>query len=505
MHRFWILAVMLASPAQAQFSGVATAAGSPYPLDNLPAPAAAYGAVRLLSRYTANKALDLTLVNGATTVKTLGFVNGVVDQATGDAFCAASPSACFITKVYDQSGNGCDATQAANANAPVWSAANAVAGVRPVVFNSVAHSTTGLTASTKWLASSCPSWIPGANSTLVFVGQNLQSHELRVMFEETNDTIGFMSAYIGFAPALAIQSLGAKATTPAEVEPAVMIFNWNGGTVAGSSNDQASTFSASVQPPTIGANLGSSDATAVSNMDALALVLYTLPVTASQAAAIRSSFAKALSIQQTYANALVNDGDSMSSGEGSLFDNSPLRYALPSISPPVRAYLNAVFGYSLAGLLSSCPANFATEYRAGYTTFVVQIMAGENDIRAGTPLATIEADLQAYVNCVHAVGSNAKVIIGVTPMQCGWSGSMLTEYQQYTTDRINLGTVPQSQGGFGADAIANYWADPTIGPGNFTSPAFCNTTYSLDGQHPTDPTMSIMGAIEAAAVNALLP
>ena len=506
--RFALAALLLLAQvavADAQLWGATTAVGQPYPLDNLPRPAAAYGTVRLLASYTANKALDLTLVNGDnSSTQTVGFVNGLVDAATGDAFCAASPSTCYITRVYDQSGNGCDATQSNNGSAPVWSAANAVSGVRPIVFNSIAHTTTGLTVSTKWLTTACPSWSPGSNTTFVFAGQNLQSHESRVMFEETTDTVGFMSAFLGFPPSLAIQSLGAHSATAAEVEPAILMFNWTGGAATVWSNDQTSTFNVGAQAPALGANLGSSDTTDVSNMDALALVLYTLPVSAGQGSAMRAALANALSIQQTYSYVLVNDGDSMSSGEGSLLDNSPMRFALPSINPPVRAYLDAVFGTTLATMLTNFSANIAPHCSGAYTACIIHIMAGENDIRAGTQVATIEANLRAYVNAVHAIGPNAKVIIGVTPMQCGWSGAQLTAYQQYTTDRISLGTVPQAQGGFGADGIANYWADPTIGAGNFTTSAFCNGMYSPDGGHPTDLTMGIMGGIEAAAVNALL-
>jgi hypothetical protein len=65
----------------------------------------------------------------------------------------------------------------------------------------------------------------------------------------------------------------------------------------------------------------------------------------------------------------------------------------------------------------------------------------------------------------------------------------------------------QGSGGLGADGIANYWVNTTIGPGNYNGSTFCNypNSYSKDGTHPTDLAMSIMGSIEAAAVQPLLP
>lgn len=502
-----VLLALQVAPAGAQFWGAASAPGIPYPLDNLPRPAAAYGMVRLLSSYTANKAVDLTLVNGSTTTATLGFINGVVDQATGDAFCAPSPTTCYVTKAYDQSSNGCDASQATLADAPVWSAANAVSGIRPIVFNSIAHTTTGLTANTKWLTASCPSWIAGNPSTLVFAGQSLHSRESRIVYEDAADVTAFMTAFNGFPPEMLVQNTGTQGVTPAEVEPSVLIYNWASGIMTTSSNDQSGSYALAAGAAKLGANIGSSDATAVSNMDMLAAALYTRPIAPAQVATIRAALASALAIQQSFANVVVNEGDSMSSGEGSLFDNSALRFALPLLKYPVRAYLNAVFGASLGtqGLCNS--SDLTTEYQSGYASFIVEVMGGENDIRNSESLSTIEADLKSCINTLHALGPNVKVILGVTPMQCGWSGAMLTEYQQYATDRISLGTTAQAQGGFGADAVADYTANATIGtPGqNFVEPTpFCNATVSPDGNHPTDFAQQIMGAIEAAAVNALL-
>jgi hypothetical protein len=58
----------------------------------------------------------------------------------------------------------------------------------------------------------------------------------------------------------------------------------------------------------------------------------------------------------------------------------------------------------------------------------------------------------------------------------------------------------------GADGLANYWADPTVGPGNYTGSAFCGSpnTITPDGQHPTDYAMQFFGNIASASLNALI-
>lgn len=90
------------------------------PLDGLPAPLAAYSFRRLLSAYIANKAVNIRR-SSDNAAQDFGFLaSGSFDAASAAAFIGAGSG--FITKWYDQSGNGYDVAQGTAANQPGYSA-----------------------------------------------------------------------------------------------------------------------------------------------------------------------------------------------------------------------------------------------------------------------------------------------------------------------------------------------------------------------------------------------
>jgi hypothetical protein len=117
--------------------------------------------------------------------------------------------------------------------------------------------------------------------------------------------------------------------------------------------------------------------------------------------------------------------------------------------------------------------------------------------------------LQTYVNNVHALRSNAKVVVGVNLVQCDIynRSNELGVLEALNADIIAGWNVAQGSGGLGADGLADYWANTAIRPGNYNGSTFCNypNSYSRDGVTRTVLSMSIMGSIEAAAVQPLLP
>lgn len=215
-----------------------------------------------------------------------------------------------------------------------------------------------------------------------------------------------------------------------------------------------------------------------------------------------------------YKGYLVNDGDSFSNTHGSTDGASIMTY----VSVPNRNLAmatTAVTGQTLSGNISTFPATVLPIYSAAskiYGTslpFIVQILSGANDIRSSVAVSTIYANLQTYVNLVHALGANAKVVVGSQPVQCDIFNSSpeLTALQTYNGDIRSNWNVAQSSGGLGADGLSDFWANSTIGQGNYTGSAFCGfpNTYSSDGQHPTDAAMAILGPIEETAVQPLIP
>lgn len=496
---------------QAFLSGPRIAA---YPLDGLPRPDICFGTSRLLSSYTANAALDLTF--GAST-QTVGFVGGVFDSATAATFCSGASNACYVTKWYDQCGAGLNATSAGNVNSPIWNSANSVAGASPVIFpfDNVADKT-NMSISTSF------HWRPGNPTTVVVVGQFLnslnnswfwQGSQFNGQFANAGPTTG--------PPGLSVRAVATNtnpilAATPADNEPAIIAMEWRDGSLIAHSNDQSSSVTAAASGSSeTGAYLGASGGTAGSGtmnddaFDATVFLVYSSYVNGTQEAAIQTKLASAFNIQQSFANVIVEDGDSFVSGKGSSFDNSIFRFSLTELKYPVRAFNNAVPGKTMAQLDSTFSTSVPTYYQSGYTVFVVHFSGGANDIRFAVPVSTIYSEYQSYINKVHALGSNAKVVIATNPLQCDifQNPTELAALQSLNGMIIANWNVAQGSGGLGADGLDNLWATPTVGPGNYSGSVFCGfpNQYSPDGQHPTDLSMSLYGPVQAAALNAVLP
>jgi hypothetical protein len=505
-----LLWLSLLAPASAQFYGQAAPALPSMPLDSLPAPAICYGTKRLLTSYVNNAAVDLSL-NGIT--KTIGFVNNSFDYGTANSFCAGS-QVCYVVKWYDQCGSGQDASRAAGVNAPLWYAPNNINGLSAVVFDFDFNSDhTGLDIPATF------AWTPGNPTSVFMIGQPLVSMNPAAVFEDPNGT-GNNAISSSTSPgtcngtACGPPSIGIYtkfySTTAMEVQPSIFSFNWQAGVATAGSNDQSSSGTATALTAQTGATIGANASAGNSaSMDAVGLLVYTSSLTPAQMTTIRTTLASGFGIQQSYSNVVVTDGDSISAGRGSALNNSPTKFALKKLNHPIRAYNIAIPGETVCTMASQFNANIAPIYKVSYANFVVHLFGYTNDIRQSGTASGIYGCLQNYVNLVHALGPNAKVIIttGYLPCDIFQSGTELPIFQTVTNNILANWNVAQSSGGLGADGLDNWFGIPIVGPGNYSSSVFCGfpNNYTPDGVHPTDYTDSILGQYQAASINALLP
>lgn len=215
---------------------------------------------------------------------------------------------------------------------------------------------------------------------------------------------------------------------------------------------------------------------------------------------------------------LIDDGDSFftTAGTAATGGQTILGYVIvPGKSPYLGKYIVAKDGQTMATVLANFTTNITPLYNQATTLygssyqFVVQLLAGANDIRAGTAASVIYANMQSYVNAVHALGSNAKVTVGSYPLQCDvfQNSTWLASLQTLNGLIIAGATTAQGSGGLGADGLANFFADPTVGMNTYSSSAFCGSPnqYSPDGQHGTALSKSIFAPVESAAVTPLMP
>lgn len=203
---------------------------------------------------------------------------------------------------------------------------------------------------------------------------------------------------------------------------------------------------------------------------------------------------------------LVNDGDSLLQFTGGAFGTTSMVFCTDALKLSFVVGQNVSAGGATAEtLLANFAANVAPYYQST-VPFVVHLLVGGNDIRAGDSAATLKANIKSYVNLVHALGANAKIAVSTYPLQCdlctdaGWNATT----KAFNDDLIATWNLPQGLGGYGADALLNYFADPTIGANNYVTSAFCDPAYSADGHHGNDIVKQIMGQIEAEAVRPLL-
>ncbi len=123
-----LLAALAGSPALADDLpligvGVGHAVSAPFYFPG--SPAAIYSTRKVVSAY-AGKALNVRRASDSTT-QDIGFVGAAFDTAGANSFCAST--FCYVTKWYDQSGNGNDVSQATASQQPMLLVVNGNAWV----------------------------------------------------------------------------------------------------------------------------------------------------------------------------------------------------------------------------------------------------------------------------------------------------------------------------------------------------------------------------------------
>jgi hypothetical protein len=147
--------------------------------------------------------------------------------------------------------------------------------------------------------------------------------------------------------------------------------------------------------------------------------------------------------------------DSLSTTFGSSDRKTFMLYALSALTPVPRSANVAVNGETLATMVSDFSAHVGILYDPKYR-LIVHIIAGTIDIRAASSAARIYSLVQTYVNNVHALRSNAKVVVGVNLVQCDIynRANELGVLGALNAHIIAGWNVAQGSGGLGADGIA---------------------------------------------------
>lgn len=210
---------------------------------------------------------------------------------------------------------------------------------------------------------------------------------------------------------------------------------------------------------------------------------------------------------------VINDGDSLFQINGSSSQVTIASYLWTASPPPNAPYsVTAVGGTTSTYSVANFSKNVTPVYSAATATYgvgtpvTIVLLTGGNDIRGSATAASVFANYQSYVNEVHALGANAKMLISTYPLQCDiFNNSAERAVLQQLNDLIYANwNVSQGSGGLGADGLVDFFGNTTVGMNTYASSAFCNATYSTDGMHGTDLTKSILGPVEGGAVTPFL-
>lgn len=472
-----------------------------------PVPAAIYGVCKLRSAY-AGSAIRLTRVSDSTT-QDVGFgANGCIDGESGDSFCVGTT--CYITTWYDQSGSALDAT-GTTTNGPVWNRTATVNGTRALTFGSVHNSTTNMSAVARYLT--LPAglvWTP-SSSSFFMVGKNTNSKQATIINAFLMNAAGTRGFGNGFNySGMTTIGVGTACSTTVPASPAVWGFTMSSSVMTCYAGNQSGTAVYTSQSSSNGGTIGSTTASQSGVFDLQALVMWTSTLNSTDAQSVLGSLSSQFGIPFQGDEVWIVDGDSMSMGHGSIYANNWPKLTAPFLRYTTDVFTVAVYGAIIDGA-SGQLAKFSTNVapicaaRPGRRC-IVTLLIGANDIRAGTSVSTILTDIAAYADAVHALSANAVFALATYPLQCDIfnNSTFRTNLQSLNNSIYSLGLTSTASGGLGADVLIDFFADPTLGPGNYASSSFCsNTTNSPDGQHPTDYLMGYYAPIAAAAINGL--
>jgi lysophospholipase L1-like esterase len=189
------------------------------------------------------------------------------------------------------------------------------------------------------------------------------------------------------------------------------------------------------------------------------------------------------------ANYLVFEGDSITDPtQGVLAASKYYWVAQSAIAPFVQGANFAVSGSGIANMNTRAPM-VDSFFKTPHSVNVEFILIGANDAQdAGA--AQFVANLKAYCLARKAATPGLKIVVATLLPQ-------VTAGFNAVRDAANA--LIKADPSFW-DAIADFAADPTMGCDSCAA----NTTYFIDGEHPTPTGHAVLGPIARAAILSVL-
>jgi lysophospholipase L1-like esterase len=455
-------------------------------------PLVAYGTRRMTSSYN-GQALNLSRTSDAAK-RDIGFLpDGRLDEATLGSFCARTE--CRVAIWYDQSGNRQDAVQTDPKAQPLISLAHRTGNSLSVDWDYEAQTDQP----PRWLVLPPTLTVVDNAMAVLWAGRfhsaSLMSPLLEIGGDSDPFSFGFWDAHGSFY--IGTPNQLAEMPGHASLSPSVGIVTSarEEGIVAQYRNEQQHL--GALTPETHnGGYLGRTVAFHQSGMIELSgLVIYGRSLDADErlhaVQAVEENFAIPQQQQDTY----VADGDSITQGLGSMY-NQGYPWYMERLLPRSLILYNAGWAAKTlggpGGLVERYDHFTSRLYNPHARINLISILAGTNDIANHSSGQEVFQLIAQYAAAARRTGF--KVVVGTILPRATFDAHM--EYE-----RVQANVLLRSNWRNFANGLADFAADPALGSVGATSNA---AVFISDGVHPTDYGYQIMASDLATVINDIL-
>ncbi|HET6377931.1 MAG TPA: arabinofuranosidase catalytic domain-containing protein [Methylocella sp.] len=441
----------------------------------------------------------------------IGFAGNVVDWPAADAF--AGGSNLFVTKWYDQSGNGADLTQAALANQPVFARASHWNGIRGVTADQQNGS---FGTGPKFLQNAALNFNANASTVYIVSSSRLSYGSTSYFQMQSAGPVHLQSLYHADTSLRVFRGGGSYDTLKFERSQMTSIavaFNGSGGTID-FDGTQASIGNSTNSTVTI-FNLGSSADAFGGNFygDYFFVALYGTAHTPQALGANRQALASAFAVAPYQSKRAVFAGDSLVTGtKGTNAQSVPWVAGFGRLPADDGYYsMNAlpdwdVFCLARAGKTGASELSGIATYMRAYdlavplSVYITNSFTNDMSSTTYTSVANAQSSvsnlynntLLQIVSTARTQGFNKVVVptcIGRNDFQLG-TGNFKEDARLYWNSLVRNGA-----------AANNYTvSDRAAHPALADAAAAGNPVYYSDGIHLTNTGYTVMAAIDRTAV-----
>lgn len=429
---------------------------------------AAYGVTKLRAAYAGSAFQVRRASDNATS--DIGFDgSGVADWASAISF--AGGSQLYLSKWYDQSGNGKDASATSGNQTPLYR--NTIGSRTGLDFiDGKSISITGISLSRQ-------------NLTAIAIVKPRGSYKAGVI------NLGSGAVTLGhFYDGGQQLWQGANDLNPLKwnVDQGIRVAKLTSTDVTSGIDDRTGLLSV----PGTALTMTTCDLGGLNGVYG-ALILYNTALSAADITSVRRSLIASYGISTQIRDRLVLVGDSITHGLNTTDNQGYAHKMLPSLT---RAFSLVNLGIPNQNQVDQTASTY-TPYIVANNRSVAFVFSGTNDLAGGTTASALQTITNNLCTSLKAGGFTKVVVATVLPRATGFSGGV--DADSFDTARNTYNTWIRANYGTFADALCDFAADATMGP----KTAANDVTYYSDQIHPTSAGHAILARIAAAAINAV--